>query len=211
MRSRASPGMPNGAWSDGWWHRASRLESPNFGPRPEGTDVSLALIHSISLPPGHFGGDAIERLFTNRLDWGAHPYYESIRGLRVSAHFLIRRDGRLMQFVSCDARAWHAGESSWRGQPDCNDYSIGIELEGLEGEPFETAQYACLVKLLRGLARRYRSLLIAGHEHVAPSRKRDPGAGFDWSRLARALRWSHARFPPGVLTSDLGRDARDSA
>src|ERR1700712_1122509 len=128
-------------WSAGWLARARRCPSPNFGPRPAGVVPELVLIHSISLPPGEYGGDAIEQLFTNRLDWGAHPYYEQIRGIEVSAHFVIRRDGESIQFVSCDDRAWHAGASSWRGRANCNDYSIGIELEGLEGERFEAAQY----------------------------------------------------------------------
>ena len=125
------------AWNAGWWHKARRCESPNFGARPAGAAVELVLIHSISLPPGEFGGGAIERLFTNRLDWNAHPYYEQIRGMQVSSHFLVRRDGELLQFVSCDDRAWHAGASSWRGRAECNDFSIGIELEGLEGGLFE--------------------------------------------------------------------------
>jgi AmpD protein len=173
-------------WYAGWWSAARQCRSPNFGPRPAGTTVSLLVIHSISLPPGEYGGDAIERLFTNRLDWGSHPYFETIRGIEVSAHFVIRRDGELMQFVSCDRRAWHAGRSSWRGRDDCNDFSIGVELEGLEGETFETAQYAALTTLARALARRYPIEAVAGHEHVAPGRKGDPGAGFEWSRL-RAL------------------------
>ena len=114
-------------WDAGWLHRARRSPSPNFGPRPDGADVSLALIHSISLPPGEYSGDAIERFFANRLDWGEHQYYEQIRGKRVSSHFLIRRDAALLQFVSCDERAWHAGPSQWCGRANCNDYSIGID------------------------------------------------------------------------------------
>jgi AmpD protein len=157
--------------------------------------IDLVVLHSISLPPGEYGGDAIERLFTNRLDWSAHPYFEQIRGLEVSAHFLIRRDGEIVQFVAGDRRAWHAGPSSWRGRSGCNDFSIGIELEGLEGETFDDAQYTALVPLLRALRARYAIAAVAGHEHVAPQRKQDPGAGFDWARLARALRWSKARFP----------------
>ena len=149
--------------------------------------VSLLVVHSISLPPGEYGGDAIERLFTIRLDWAAHPYFETIRGVEVSAHFLIRRDGELVQFVSCDDRAWHAGRSRWRGRPDCNDFSIGVELEGLEGQLFEAAQYAALASLARGIARRYPIEAVAGHEHVAPGRKADPGAGFEWSRLRELL------------------------
>lgn len=182
-------------WRGGWYTPAQALASPNFGPRPEHACIDLIVVHSISLPPGRYGGDAIERLFTNRLDWSAHPYFETIRGLQVSAHFLIARTGKLLQFVSCDRRAWHAGASSWRGRADCNDYSIGIELEGLEGERFTGSQYAQLAALLRALSRRYVIDAVVGHEHVAPSRKRDPGRGFDWDRLARALRWRRSRVP----------------
>ena len=135
-------------------------------------------------------------MFTNRLDWRAHPYFARIEGIEVSAHFLLRRDGTLLQFVSCDARAWHAGASAWQGRENCNDYSIGIELEGLEGERFEPAQYEALAALLRALARRYPIEHVAGHEHVAPGRKADPGAGFDWARLASRLGWPAAMFPP---------------
>ena len=170
-------------WRDGWFGSARRCESPNAGPRPAGVAIDLVLIHSISLPPGQCGGDAIERLFTNRLDWDAHPYFQQIRGLEVSAHFLIRRDGELLQFVSCDARAWHAGPSVWQGRADCNDYSIGIELEGLEGRRFDAPQYAALAGLLAAIRQRYPIGSVVGHEHVAPGRKNDPGAGFDWPRL----------------------------
>ena len=185
-------------WNAGWWHKARRCESPNFGVRPAGMVIDLVLIHSISLPPGQYGGDAIERLFTNRLDWDAHPYYEQIRGMQVSAHFLVRRDGELLQFVSCDDRAWHAGTSVWRGRADCNDFSIGIELEGLEGEVFEAPQYKALTGLVKALARRYPVASAAGHEHVAPGRKQDPGAGFDWPRFIAALNWPENRFPEAV-------------
>ena len=147
--------------------------------------VDLVVIHSISLPPGRFGGDAIERLFMNHLDWDEDPYFAQLRGLEVSAHFVVRRDGVLLQFVSCDRRAWHAGRSQWRGRENCNDFSIGIELEGLEGGVFTDAQYATLEMLLPALARRYPLQSVAGHEHVAPGRKADPGAGFDWPRLQR--------------------------
>lgn len=157
--------------------------------------VDLLVVHSISLPPGAFGGDAIEQLFTNRLDWSAHPYFESIRGLRVSAHFLIRRDGELLQFVSCDRRAWHAGASTWQGRSDCNDFSIGVELEGLEGGRFEDAQYDRLAAVARSLARRYPLRGVVGHEHIAPGRKSDPGAGFEWWRLRDALRDLGWQFP----------------
>jgi AmpD protein len=183
------------AWESGWWHRAQRCPSPNFNARPLGTDVNLAVIHSISLPPGQYGGDGIERLFTNTLDWDAHPYFQTIRGLEVSSHFVIRRDGELLQFVSCDARAWHAGRSSWKGRENCNDYSIGIELEGLEGERFEDAQYTVLATLLRALARKYPLRGVVGHEHVAPGRKADPGMGFDWSRIVASLRRPGWDFP----------------
>ena len=185
---RQAPAVPAAArpgWRAGWLQGARRIASPNFGPRPAGTAVDLVVVHSISLPPGQYGGDAIERLFTNRLDAAAHPYFETIRGLRVSAHFLIRRDGELVQFVSCDKRAWHAGESAWKGRTGCNDFSVGIELEGLEGGTFEEAQYERLAATLAGLAARYPIGAVAGHEHVAPGRKADPGAGFDWAGLRR--------------------------
>jgi AmpD protein len=182
-------------WHDGWWGGAQRRDSPNFDPRPEGVPVSLVVLHSISLPPGEYGGDAIERLFTNTLDWDAHPYYDGIRGLRVSAHFLLRRDGRLLQFVSCEQRAWHAGASAWRGRERCNDYSIGIELEGLEGHAFDAAQYPRLAQLLRALARHCPIAEVVGHEDVAPGRKADPGAGFDWALLRRCLRRRRPLLP----------------
>jgi len=145
--------------------------------------IDLVVLHSISLPPGVYGGDAIERLFTNRLDWDAHPYFGLIRGLQVSAHFLVRRDGQVVQFVDAGLRAWHAGRSLWQGRDNCNDFSIGIELEGLEGQTFEVPQYAALVRLLAALARRYPLRQVTGHEHVAPERKQDPGPGFDWPGL----------------------------
>lgn len=182
-------------WHNGWLRRAHALPSPNFGPRPDGTAIDLIVVHSISLPPGEFGGDHVQALFTNQLAWDAHPYFQAIRGLEVSSHFYIRRDGALWQFVSCDERAWHAGTSSWRGRPNCNDYSIGIELEGLEGGRFEPAQYVQLSALCRELAARYPIQGIAGHEHIAPGRKLDPGPGFDWAALARDLGWPARCFP----------------
>ena len=184
------------AWREGWWSGAAACPSPNEGPRPPGASVTLVVLHSISLPPGRYGGDAVERLFTNRLDCGEHPYYEALRGLRVSAHFFVRRDGRIVQFVSCERRAWHAGVSRWRGRDDCNDWSIGIELEGLEGLDFEPSQYRALARLLRVLAGRYPLDEVAGHEHVAPGRKHDPGPGFDWRSLAAALRRRRPRLAP---------------
>lgn len=183
-------------WQAGWWRGARRIVSPNQGPRPHGAAVTLAVIHSISLPPGQYGGPEVAQLFTNQLDCDAHAYFESLRGVRVSAHFLVRRDGELLQFVSCDRRAWHAGHSSWRGVEDCNDYAVGIELEGLEGDPFEAAQYLALAALLRALARRYPLREAVGHEHVAPGRKGDPGAGFHWDRLRQALRGPIRRSSP---------------
>lgn len=176
------------SWCNGWLATARRCESPNFGPRPEGVAIDLALIHSISMPPGEYGGDGVERLFTNRLDWDVHAYFQQIRGLEVSAHFLVRRDGELLQFVSCDARAWHAGASMWRGRSGCNDFSIGIELEGLEGELFEASQYVALAGLIGALRRCYPIAAVTGHEHVAAGRKNDPGPGFDWVLLGALLR-----------------------
>jgi N-acetyl-anhydromuramoyl-L-alanine amidase len=181
-------------WQAGWWQGARHLVSPNFGPRPASTDISLAVIHSISLPPGVYSGDAIERLFTNRLDWDAHPYFQSIRGLEVSSHFLIRRGGEVLQFVSCDNRAWHAGASSWLGQTDCNNYAIGIELEGLEGEVFEAVQYRALAVLLKAVRQQYALRHVVGHEHIAPGRKIDPGDGFDWALLHAEVAWPAAMF-----------------
>ena len=147
----------------------------------------MVVVHGISLPPGRFGGDAIEKLFTNRLDPGAHPYFTSIAELRVSAHFLIRRDGTLVQFVSCARRAWHAGASSWRGRTRCNDFSIGIELEGTDARPYTAAQYGALGRLVRALAARYPIVDLVGHRDIAPGRKTDPGEAFDWMRLARRI------------------------
>jgi N-acetyl-anhydromuramoyl-L-alanine amidase len=163
------------------------VDSPNQDERPPGTTITLAVIHSISLPPGEFGGDAIERLFTNCLDPAAHPYFAGIAGLEVSSHFLIRRDGELVQFVPVERRAWHAGASSWRGRTRCNDFSIGIELEGTDEGPFTDAQYARLAALLSALRRDLPLRDVAGHSDIAPGRKTDPGPGFDWPRLLAAL------------------------
>ena len=175
-------------WRDGWWSGAAHRASPNFGPRPTGAQVSLVVLHSISLPAGCYRGDAVQRLFTNCLDCDTHPDYGDLRDLKVSAHFFVRRSGRTLQFVSCEQRAWHAGTSHWRGRDNCNDWSIGIELEGLDTAHFEPAQYRQLARLLRALAQRYPLVEAVGHEHVAPGRKADPGPGFDWLRLQRALR-----------------------
>ncbi len=182
-------------WHNGWYRFAKHTPSPNFGPRPANTPIDLVVLHSISLPPGQYGGPEIEALFTNTLDWDAHPYFQLIRGAEVSAHFVIRRDGAPIQFASCDDRAWHAGRSSYQGRDNCNDFSIGIELEGLEGLTFETAQYETLSSLCAAVAQQYQLHRIAGHEHVAPERKQDPGSGFDWAHLQRSLGWVDDSFP----------------
>lgn len=191
----SAPDHPD--WSAGWWAHARHVHSPNFGPRPADALIDLAVIHSISLPPGEYGGPEIEQLFTNQLDWSAHPYFEQIRGLEVSSHFVIRRDGEVLQFVSVLDRAWHAGRSSWRGRDNCNDYAVGIELEGLEDHPFEPAQYRALVTLLKALPQACPLSHVAGHEHVAPGRKKDPGQAFDWARLQAMLDWPDTAFPTG--------------
>ena len=185
-------------WDAGWYRFARRLDSPNFGARPPDAQVDLVVVHSISLPPGIYGGDEVQQLFTNTLDWDAHPYFQGIRGMQVSSHFYVRRDGALWQFVSCDARAWHAGRSHWRGRDNCNDDSVGIELEGLEGHAFEPAQYEALATICAAIAQRYPIRHVAGHEHIAPGRKNDPGAGFDWALLQRELGWPAGWFPPGA-------------
>ncbi|HYD75632.1 1,6-anhydro-N-acetylmuramyl-L-alanine amidase AmpD [Ramlibacter sp.] len=191
-----NPPPEDALWSGGWYRFARRLDSPNFGARPPGAVIDLLVLHSISLPPGCFGGEEVQALFTNRLDWDAHPYFKSIEGMQVSAHFYVRRGGEVWQFVSCDDRAWHAGASSWRGRDNCNDDSVGIELEGIEGGPFEPAQYEALASLCAALAQRYPIRHVAGHEHIAPGRKHDPGAGFDWARLQASLAWDASTFPP---------------
>ncbi len=182
-------------WQDGWYSFARHLASPNFGARPADTLTELVVIHSISLPPGQYGTNQVQRLFTNTLDWDSHDYFRSIRGLKVSSHFFIARDGQLWQFVSCDDRAWHAGESFYRGKSNCNDHSVGIELEGLEGQRFEDAQYESLTSLGAALLQAYPIAHVAGHEHLAPGRKQDPGNGFQWSALQRALGLSAVNFP----------------
>ncbi|HTP97110.1 MAG TPA: 1,6-anhydro-N-acetylmuramyl-L-alanine amidase AmpD [Burkholderiales bacterium] len=163
------------------------IASPNCDARPAGGGIELVVVHSISLPPDEFGGPGVIDLFTNRLDFDAHPYYRTIRGLKVSAHLFVRRDGEIIQFVPCLQRAWHAGASSWRGRPNCNDFSVGIELEGCDSAPFEDAQYAALAELARALQRVYPVRHCVGHSDIAPGRKTDPGPGFDWPRLRAAL------------------------
>jgi AmpD protein len=163
------------------------VESPNHDERPAGTEVTLVILHCISLPPGEYGGDSIERLFTNRLDPAGHPYFQDIAHLKVSSHYLIRRDGQVVQFVAPQRRAWHAGASSWRGRERCNDFSIGIELEGTEEDAFTDAQYRALLGLIGYLRVQFPIRDIAAHSDVAPGRKADPGPRFDWARLLRAL------------------------
>ena len=164
---------------------ARQIVSPNYDERPPGCGIDLIVIHNISLPPGEFGSDGVIELFTNRLNPDAHPYYREIHQLKVSAHFFIRRDGELIQFVSCDKRAWHAGVSQWQGRERCNDFSIGIELEGDDETPFEEAQYTTLNALLTALKEVYPVAAVTGHSDISPGRKTDPGPCFDWGRVSR--------------------------
>ncbi|HQR09725.1 MAG TPA: 1,6-anhydro-N-acetylmuramyl-L-alanine amidase AmpD [Casimicrobiaceae bacterium] len=166
---------------------AAQIPSPNCDSRPIGAEISLIVVHGISLPPGRFGGDGVVQLFTNTLDPGADPYYPGIAHLRVSAHFFVRRNGAAVQFVACARRAWHAGVSSWRGRPSCNDFSVGIEMEGTDDLAYTSRQYLMLARLARALCRRYPIRDMAGHSDVAPGRKTDPGRAFDWPRLGRLL------------------------
>ncbi len=172
----------------GWLEHARRIASPNFDARPAGMPVELLVVHNISLPPHQFGGEAVIDLFLNRLDLDAHPFYAAwLRDVRVCAHIYIRRDGELIQFVSCDDRAWHAGVSEWRGRGRCNDFSIGIELEGSDLVPFRDAQYATLAAVARELQAHYPIAQIVGHSDIAPGRKSDPGPFFDWDRFRSLL------------------------
>ena len=175
--------------STGLLMNARQVLSPHFDERPAGMAPELLVVHGISLPPGEFGGPWIDRLFTGTLPWDAHPYFKEIEGLRASAHALIRRDGQIVQYVPFTARAWHAGKSAWRDRNACNDFSIGIELEGSDDTPYTDAQYAALAGLIAALLETYPSLTrdaIAGHSDIAPGRKTDPGPAFDWPRF-RAL------------------------
>jgi N-acetyl-anhydromuramoyl-L-alanine amidase len=174
----------------GWLQQARKVPSPNCGPRPEACDPELLVIHNISLPPRCYGGDCIERFFTNRLDWDEHPYFEEIRGVEVSAHLLILRTGESLQFVNFGERAWHAGQSCFEGRDNCNDFSIGIELEGADDEPYTAAQYATLSAITALLIRHYPAIgahRIVGHSDIAPGRKTDPGPAFDWARYRQQL------------------------
>lgn len=172
--------------ASGWLTAAERVASPNFDTRPQNEQIRLIVVHGISLPPGEYGGAYIRDFFCNRLDASAHDYFPGICDLRVSAHCLIERDGRVVQFVSFDDRAWHAGQSSWRGQTACNDFSVGIELEGCDEDPYTDRQYRSLAELVKALRFTYPSIerdAIAGHSEIAPGRKTDPGPVFDWSKL----------------------------
>lgn len=175
---------------------AQFIASPNCDERPADTEISLLVVHNISLPPNEFGGDGVIELFTNQINPQAHPYYQSLQELKVSAHFFIRRDGTTIQFVSCHNRAWHAGVSSWQGKDRCNDFSIGIELEGSDTTPFTDAQYTTLIALTQCLCDHYPIEHIAGHSDIASGRKTDPGPWFDWQR-----------YTTGINRSDLFRAA----
>ena len=176
--------MVNALARAGWHPQARHVSSPNRDARPPGMPVVLLVIHNISLPPGRFAGTAIEQLFTNRLNPDEHPFFRQVAGLRVSAHFLIRRNGELVQFVGCGERAWHAGVSTWRGRSRCNDFSIGIEVEGTDARPYTLRQYVRLARLTRVLVAAFPDIAgLAGHDEIAPGRKTDPGHSFDWSRL----------------------------
>ncbi|HEX9206724.1 MAG TPA: 1,6-anhydro-N-acetylmuramyl-L-alanine amidase AmpD [Steroidobacteraceae bacterium] len=178
---------------------ARQVPSPNCDDRPAGTVPELIVVHGIGLPPGEYGGPWIDRLFTNALPPEAHPYFEQVAGLRVSSHLLIRRDGEVVQYVPCHRRAWHAGVSSWQGRERCNDFSIGIELEGADHEPYDSTQYAMLARVITELCRAYPSLSpdrVVGHSDVAPGRKTDPGPAFDWPRLRALVRFEREVAPP---------------
>ncbi len=175
--------MPTFEIENHWLKGVRQVPSPNQDARPDGVPVELVVIHGISLPPGQFGGPYIEQLFTNTLDPQGHPYFTEIAHLKVSAHVLIRRDGEVVQFVPFDRRAWHAGVSSWCGRERCNDFSIGIELEGTDEAPYTDAQYAVLNGILTALHRHYPIEAVAGHSDIAPGRKTDPGPAFEWPRI----------------------------
>jgi N-acetyl-anhydromuramoyl-L-alanine amidase len=180
----------------GWLSGVRCVPSPNQGERPADTEVSLIVIHNISLPPGDFSSDSVERFFLNQLETGAHPYFAEIAEMQVSAHFFIRRNGDLVQFVSVDQRAWHAGKSAWQGQANCNDYSVGIELEGTDDLPYSPPQYETLWRLIDALRARYPIRSVAGHCHIAPGRKTDPGEYFDWETLRQ--RYPTLTLPPEI-------------
>ena len=193
MRGTRQPVAANAF--DGWMPHARRVQSPNCDARPDGIAIDLLVIHGIALPPRSYGGDAIERLFCNRLDPSAHPYFAAMEGVRVSAHFVVHRDGALTQFVSFAQRAWHAGASSFEGRSRCNDFSIGVELEGSDDTPFEPEQYDTLIALGSDLLLRYPLRAVVGHSDISPGRKTDPGTGFDWRELKNGLALPARAFP----------------
>lgn len=178
--------MNSSVWQQGRWQPARQAESPNFCPRPDGMGVSLVVLHNISLPPFEYGNGAVEKLFTNRIDAREHPFFSVIADLRVSSHFFITRGGEAVQFVSCDDMAYHAGVSSFGGRTRCNEFSVGIELEGCDFEAFTEAQYQTLERLLADLLQHYPIEAVTGHQDIAPGRKTDPGHFFDWTRLQAA-------------------------
>lgn len=180
---------------NGWCKAAEKLPSPNYDVRQPDVPVDLIVVHNISLPPDEYGGPYIADLFLNRLDYDAHPYFDQLRSLRVSAHFLIRRGGELVQFVSANDRAWHAGASEFCGRMQCNDFSIGIELEGSDHEPFTDSQYAVLTELTSALCLRYPISAVTGHQQIAPSRKTDPGPYFDWKRYETGVQTASGPCP----------------
>jgi N-acetyl-anhydromuramoyl-L-alanine amidase len=196
MSCPAQAGMTTGmlyTLEDGWLQQARKVPSPNFGPRPALCEPELLVIHNISLPPRCYGGDCVERFFTNQLDWDEHPYFEEIRGFEVSAHLLIQRTGEILQFVDFAERAWHAGLSCYEGRDNCNDFSIGIELEGVDDESYTDAQYAALAAVTALLIAHYPAMAahkVVGHSDIAPGRKTDPGPAFDWARFRRQLQTS---------------------
>lgn len=196
--------MSVGAVDQGWLEGAQRVESPNHDERPPGESVRLVVVHAISLPPDQFGGPGVMQLFTNTLDPSGHPYYAQIAHLRVSAHFFIRRDGTLFQFVPIHRRAWHAGVSVWRGRERCNDFSLGIELEGCDSMPFESSQYQRLAELLASLQTQLDLQGICGHSDIAPGRKTDPGPNFSWPELASRLLQVNADGIAGLLPAAAG-------
>ena len=186
MKTEGNAGQANNAWvidEAGWCRDIARSDCSNFDARPDGTEISLLVIHNISLPPNVYGGRFVEDLFANRLDCDAHPYFDQLRGLKVSAHFFIRRDGSVVQFVPTTERAWHAGLSNFKGRERCNDFSVGIELEGSDVDDFCDAQYASLAVLAAAIAERHPISDVTGHENIAPGRKTDPGPHFDWARF----------------------------
>lgn len=184
------PGAALEIGADHWLRPARHCPSPNCNPRPEGAPARLVVVHGISLPPGEYGGPWIDHLFTNSLDPARHPYFATIAGLTVSSHLLIRRDGEVVQYVPFDLRAWHAGKSQYQGVENCNDFSIGIELEGTDEQPYAEVQYDVLARVIRVLNSRYPATIghLAGHSDIAPGRKTDPGPAFDWGRLHGLLR-----------------------